>query len=202
MITAELQIRSLAALVQAAQDAPIAAVERGAFIAKRIILTKLQAKVGAEQRLSGTASNAKVGVNYQLSRTGSAQALVKATGPWQLFNNPAAEHLILARGLGTRTTARKVTAELGARTAFGGSGRRMFQGSARDMVGSKKAIAEGRGQRAKKAITTPAGLRAYAFHPGHAGSGTWQSGVAAARTPVADALVQAATGALQQAMKG
>lgn len=202
MITAELQVRSLAALIQAAQDAPLEAIERGAFIAKRIIVTRLQAKVGAEQRLSGTASNAKVGVSYQLSRTGSAQAVVKATGPWQLFNNMAREHLIIARGLGTRTTASRVQGELGARVAFGGSGRRMFQSSQRDLVGSKKAIAEGRGTRAKKAITTPAGLRAYAFHPGHVGSNTWEQGVNAARLEVIDMVTDTATAAMQRAMKG
>lgn len=202
MIAAELQIRSLAALIEATEGAPTAAVERGALIAKKVIVARLQAFVGPEQRLSGTASNAKVGVNYQLASSGASQAVVKATGPWPLFNNPAVPHLILARALGTRTTAQNVTSELGARTAFGGSGRRMFQGSQREMVGSKKAIAEGRGKRAKKAITTPAGLRAYAFHPGHAGSRTWQHGVDAARKPVADAMVQVASTALQQAMRG
>lgn len=202
MITAELQLRNLAALVQAAETAPREAIERGAYLAKRVIVSKLQAKVGADQRLSGTASNAKVGVSYELSRTGSSQALVKATGPWPLFNNDAREHLIIARGLGTRNTAAAVRGELGARVAFGGSGRRMFQGSQREMVGSKKAISEGRGVRAKKAITTPAGLRAYAFHPGHAGSRTWQHGVDAARQQVIDVVGDTASAAMQRAMRG
>lgn len=201
MITAQLQVRSLEALIKAAENAPRDAVERGAFIAKRIIVARLQATVGGEQRLSGTASNAKVGVNYQMARSGATQALVKATGPWQLFNNPAGQHLIIARALGTRSTSRAVTDRLGAKVAFGANGRRMFQGSQREMVGSKKAIAEGRGTRAKKALTTPGGLRAYAFHPGHRGSRTWQRGVAAARRPVAEAVAATATTAMQQAMK-
>jgi hypothetical protein len=201
VITAALRVRSLAALVDAAENAPRDALERAAFIAKGVLVARLRAKVGGEQRLSGTASNAKVGVNYQLARTGAAQAVVKATGPWQLFNNPAAAHLILAQALGTRSTASGAQARLGARVAFGGSGRGMFRESQRTFVGSKRAISEGRARLAKQALSTPSGLRAYAFHPGHAGSRTWEQGLAAAKQPVAEALVDTAVTAMKRAMK-
>lgn len=200
-ITAQLKVRSLEALITAAQDAPLLAVERAAFVTKQIMIRTLQGDVGAEQRISG-AKNAKLGVNYQMARTGAAQAVVRALGPWQLVNNPTSRHLILARALGTRNTAKAVTSQLGARAAFGGSGRRMFQGSQREFVGSKKAISEGRGTTAKRALLTPRGLRAYAFHPGTSGKRTWQRGIAASEGDVVRELRSVASTAVQKAMKG
>jgi hypothetical protein len=202
VIRADVKVGDLSTLIAAARDAPKESVERAAFVAKKVITRTLITDVGADQRLSGTASNAKVGVNYQLARTGAAQAVVKATGPWPLFNNTTTPHLILAQALGTRSTARRVQGRLGATVAFGGSGRRMFQGSTREYVGSRRAIEEGRARVAKKAITTPAGLRAYAFHPGTAGKRTWQRGVEASKNPVALELRTAAVGLLAEGMKG
>jgi hypothetical protein len=200
-IRAQLHVGDLSALLEAAEEAPVEALERGALAAKKTIIRVLQQKVGPEQRLSGTASNAKVGVRYEMSRTGSAQALVRATGPWPLFNNRTAPHLIIARALGTRSTAQRVSGRLGATVAFGGTGRGTFRGSTREFVGSKRSIAEGRATRAKRAITTPDGLRAYAFHPGTAGSRTWQRGVALAEVPVTDAMQSKAISMMAAAMK-
>jgi hypothetical protein len=200
-VTAQLRVQNLRALLTAAQDAPLLAVERAAFVTKQVVVRALQADVGGEQRLSG-ARDAKVGVGYQMARTGAAQAVVRALGPWQLFNNQTARHLIIARALGTRSTARALTGQLGARTAFGGSGRSLFQGSQREFTGSKKAISEGRGIAAKKALTTPQGLRAFAFHPGTSGKRTWQRGVAAAEGEAVRELRSVAATAMQKAMKG
>lgn len=200
-IRAQLHVGDLSALLEAADEAPVESIERGAFAAKKTITRVLQQKVGPEQRLSGTASNAKVGVRYDMSRTGSAQALVRATGPWPLFNNRTSPHLIIARALGTRSTAQRVSGRLGATVAFGGTGRGTFRGSTREFVGSKRSIAEGRAARAKRAITTPDGLRGYAFHPGTRGSQTWQRGVALSQTPVADAMRNSAFERIAGAMK-
>jgi hypothetical protein len=86
--------------------------------------------------------------------------------------------------------------------AFGGTGRGTFRGSTREFVGSKRSIAEGRATRAKRAITTPDGLRGYAFHPGTVGSRTWQRGVALAEVPATDAMRSKAIEMMTGAMKG
>ena len=191
----------LAGVVAAMEDAPRVAVERAAFRAKQILLVEARRDVGSDLRLSGTKSNARINVGYQMAVGGGVAAQVSARGPWQLFNNDTRQHLIIARGLGTRSTARAVQSRLGARRAFGGSGRGTFVGSTRTMSGSKRAIAEGRGTAVKQALTIGGRPRAYAFHPGTRGKQTWQRGVAAADGPVRAELSSVVRAAVLAAIK-
>lgn len=193
--------RKVRALELVMTNVSVEAVERGAYLTKQIITRELNRDVPGG-RLSG-AKNRRVSVNYQMSASRSPDAVVRALGPWQLFNNPTSPHLIIARGLGTRNTARAVQGRLGAKLAFGATGRGTFQGSTRAFAGSKRAIAEGRGTAVKQALTIGGSggkLRAFAFHPGTTGKRTWQRGVEAARGPAVDEMQATVARAVTAAM--
>ena len=197
--TLQVEAKNLAGLVEAFEKSPRVAVERGAFVAKQIITKVLRSDVP-----SGTVRNArgaKVSVNYQMASGSATSAQVRARGPWQLFNNRTSEHLIIARGLGTRSTAQAVTSRLGAKAAFGGSGRGMFRASARQLSGSKRAIAEGRGVKVARALVLSGNLRGYAFHPGTSGKRTWQRGVEAAEGPMWAEMADVMGAAVRAALK-
>lgn len=162
--------------------------------------------VTGDGRLSGTSRTSagrRVGARYNVNTDPeNPMAIVYATGPAHLIEYPTRQHLIIASGLGTRTTARRVASELGARAAFGGSGRGMFRGSQRQFIGSRRAIAEGRARNAKQALTIGGNLRAYAFHPGTRGQHVWRSSVSRWESTAAQELRQSAGKALSAVYGG
>jgi hypothetical protein len=199
-VTTQVIKADLAPLLVALENAPKVAVERAAFTAKQVLLTYARNDVGSDLRLSGTPSKSRVNVSYQMAQGGGTTAQVRAVGAWPLFNNDTRQHLIIARGLGTRNTARQVQGRLGAQAAFGGSGRGTFSASRRDQIGSKRAISEGRGRKARQALTIGGSLRPYAFHPGTTGKRTWQRGVQAAQVPIRAELVDVVRSAVLGAL--
>jgi hypothetical protein len=102
-----------------------------------------------------------------------ATSIVATRGPAHILFFGAAKHFIMASGLGTRATGRRVSAW--GRGAFGGSNRGAFAASAAAVAASDaKRSAKGRSVKSRKrALRTPQGLRAYAFHPGMKGKNTW-----------------------------
>lgn len=71
------------------------AVERGAFEAKKHVAAEIRQATGGDNRLSGVGvKGARVGVRYDIKGTDNPTALVRATGPLHLVENPVKAHEI------------------------------------------------------------------------------------------------------------
>lgn len=171
------------------------AVEQAALFAKEEFI---RGAVAAGLRQGGAlpkASGARWGARYDVKGTRNPTAMVRYVGPVHWAFSGTKPHTIVASQFGNfragtrreyangrveRVRARNRRAEaledeLGANLAFGGSGRGLFGDAlSRTRSADAKRLAKGRRLRARKrALKTPDGLRAYAFHPGHRGRNTW-----------------------------
>lgn len=111
-------------------------------------------------------------VNVRFDTKGDVHAVtvLRMTGPAPLVNNPIEQHFIGARLLGTRGSLRARAGGVGAVAAFGGSNAGAF--------GALSLTRRYKGQdvarKGARALSTPDGPRAYAFHPGTHGKQIWQ----------------------------
>lgn len=108
-----------------------------------------------------TPVSSKIRERYDLRQR---EVMIRYTGPAHLINNPTSRHFIGARMLGTRSSLRNKSRNVGTIAAFGGSNRGAFgqfaQGAHR--------------RKGKRALTIGGNARAYAFHPGSPGKQFFQ----------------------------
>ena len=178
-------------LRKVADDLPLTA-ERAMERATQVIATSVNREyaqiIGPDMRLSGTVRRRNGGMtkgsrvraigDTNKGQIGTQQTVgrVRMVGPAQLIESATKPHLIIAQGMGTRATARRVTGRLGAHLAFGSSGRGMFRQSQRSTIGRRSSdvlLRNDSVRRANRALDTPRGPRAYAFHPGTRGKRTF-----------------------------
>lgn len=130
-------------------------------------------KPGSE--IQGAKGGRRLGASYDIKGGRNPTALIRYRGPVHLLFGNTAPHMIIASRLGFRSTASRLTSRIGANAAFGGSNLGVFAGGIAATTRSDAGrAARGRNVKARKrALTTPRGPRAYAFHPGTTGRNTW-----------------------------
>jgi hypothetical protein len=83
---------------EAARKAQNISVTRAAMAMKVVHLAGLAQDVPSGRLRNVGKGGAKVGVRYKLHGTSaSPTAIVEATGPWQIINNPAVAHVIVPK---------------------------------------------------------------------------------------------------------
>lgn len=162
------------------QRAERVAVERAAFAAKRTILAEVEHAVpGLRLKHVGSPPGAKVGVRYDVKGEQNPTALVRATGPLHLVENPIKPHTIIPKDIG-RSQGRSKKARRAAKqqlysALFGGE----FSG--------------------QKPLTTPYGPRYRVKHTGVSRQPQpWKKGVQKALQPAAKELDRAFVGAFRR----
>lgn len=135
-----------------------AAVEKAALYVTQAARTSIAAGSGGDSRLSnvGRAGGARVGARYDVKGTDNPTALVRATGPLHLLDNPTRPHQITAKVRKGRSRAAR---ESFYNAIFGGSG----------------------GFAGVSPLRTPYGPRFRVQHPGTRGKSTFRSAVDRAR---------------------
>ena len=125
-----------------------------------------------------TPVSSKIRERYDLRQR---EVMIRYTGPAHLINNPTSRHFIGARMLGTRSSLRNKSRNVGTIAAFGGSNRGAFGHFMQDVdfnrYGSQRQQAvKGtlRRRKGKRALTIGGNARAYAFHPGSPGKQFFQ----------------------------
>lgn len=76
------------------------AVSKGALDAKNALLASLDNAASGRRLRNVGKSGAKLGVRYDVKGTSNPTALVRATGPWHLIENPSKPHTITPRKRG------------------------------------------------------------------------------------------------------
>lgn len=138
-------------------------VEAAALFATNAARTSIRGGSGGDSALSnvGRRGGARVGARYDMKGTTNPTALIYATGPLHLLDNPTRAHLITARGY--RLSRAKSKRDQVYNAIFGGE----FSGS----IGSARRATP---------MRTPYGPRYYARHPGTRGKRTFFRGINAA----------------------
>lgn len=127
-------------------------VEAAALFTVRIARAAIQAGSGGDNRLSNVGRGARVGARYDVRGTQNPTALVYATGPLHLLDNPTRPHQITPKVKKGRSRASRAAFY---NAIFGGEG---GFGSARP-------------------LRTPYGPRYRVQHPGTKGKRTWQRSI-------------------------
>lgn len=154
------------------------AVNEGALAAKTIMLASAASKgLNPSDKLAGRRWN----VRYDVKGTQNPTALVRYTGPFHLFDNPTAPHVITAKKLGQRTSrrSRQSIASTSGRSVFGGFGAR---GGA-------------------KALTIGGNFRAYANHPGTSGARSFPAAKSIAQRRVPRVMASTVSHGWSQALR-
>ena len=130
-------------------------VERVAIKVKRTAESERNRAVGSDGRMSNVGRNgARLGVRYDLSgNLANPSAVVRATGPWQLVENPSRPHVVTSRYAGS-TRARRSRAGIAGPVQPGA------------LRGGRRAV-----------ILTPWGYKRHARHPGTRGKRPWHKAI-------------------------
>lgn len=131
-------------------------VEAGALLVTRSARTSIRAGSGGDSVLSNVGRGARVGARYDIQGRQNPTALVRATGPLRLLDNPTRPHRIGAKVKKGRSQS--------SRAAFYNA---IFGG--------------GSGYGSAKPLRTPYGPRYSVQHPGTRGKRTFWKGVTAAK---------------------
>lgn len=153
------------------------ATSEAALEAKGVFIAGIR-KAGGTPGSKWEGTRGRTGAGYDVKGDVNATAIVAMRGPVHLLFFGAPPHFIGARLLGTRGALRKKSRRIGATAAFGGSNRGVFAGAwenAYKRASARNGIGKwGDGTRTHaRALKTPQGLRAYAFHPGTKGDNQW-----------------------------
>ena len=136
-------------------QANLAAVQKAALFVTQAARASITAGSGGDARLSGVGrvpGGARVGARFDVKGTTNPTAVVRATGPLHLLDNPTRAHQITARvGKGRSRASRSAFYN----AIFGGSG----------------------GFAGVRPMSTPYGPRFRVQHPGTAGKRTFWSAV-------------------------
>lgn len=142
------------------------AVENAALAAKEDF-EAAYSSAGIRPRQTKIAGREWRGVRYDVKGATNATAIIRATRPIHLVDNPTKPHFIAAKGLGgsrrSRTGRAKAIRTGGALSALG-----TFGGGPSGFGGLRG------GGKGAKALKVPFGYRAYVFHPGTAGKGVFK----------------------------
>jgi hypothetical protein len=142
----------------------VAALDRLASLAKKLLLAELARAVGADLRMSRVGpKGARLGVASDVKQGQTPTAMVRATGPWQLIEGDTDPHVILPRGVG-RAKGRSKAARHAARQELYNA-----------LFGS------GPGRQVTP-LRTPFGPRNRVLHPGTKGKHPFANGVERAQS--------------------